>query len=106
MEVAQNNMPASCWGGKFLAQPADSDPLETNEWWWPWAFCRELKHGNVATIMETISRRLWDTLGRNVDMGLTGKLGAVHPSMAVSASSRGPVLASSQRALSGERTVG
>ncbi|XP_007531693.2 complex I assembly factor ACAD9, mitochondrial isoform X2 [Erinaceus europaeus] len=46
---------------------------------------KELKHGNVATIMETISRRLWDTLGRNVDMGLTGKLGAVHPSMADSA---------------------
>lgn len=46
---------------------------------------KELKQGNVTTIMETISRRLWDSLGRSVDMGLTGKLGAVHPSMADSA---------------------
>ncbi|XP_058422358.1 complex I assembly factor ACAD9, mitochondrial [Diceros bicornis minor] len=46
----------------------------------------ELKRGNVTTIMETIGRRLRDSLGRTVDLGLTGKLGAVHPSVADSAS--------------------
>ncbi|XP_037379802.1 complex I assembly factor ACAD9, mitochondrial [Talpa occidentalis] len=47
---------------------------------------KELKQGNVATVMETVGRRLRDTLGRSVDMGLTGKLGAVHPSVGDSAS--------------------
>ncbi|KAB1264627.1 Acyl-CoA dehydrogenase family member 9; mitochondrial, partial [Camelus dromedarius] len=42
----------------------------------------ELKQGNVTTVMETIGRRLQDSLGRGVDLGLTGKLGAVHPSVA------------------------
>lgn len=50
----------------------------------PWAFCSELKRGNVTTVLETIGRRLRDSLGRTVDLGLTGKLGAVHPSVAVS----------------------
>lgn len=43
---------------------------------------KELKRGNVTTIMETISQRLRDSLGRTVDLGLTGKLGVVHPSLA------------------------
>ncbi|XP_016013367.1 complex I assembly factor ACAD9, mitochondrial isoform X1 [Rousettus aegyptiacus] len=47
---------------------------------------RELKRGNVTTILETVGRRLRDSLGRTVDLGLTGKLGAVHPSVAESAS--------------------
>lgn len=50
----------------------------------PWASCRELKQGNVNTIIQTVSRRLQDSLGRTVDLGLTGKLGAVHPSVGVS----------------------
>lgn len=54
-----------------------------------WVLCRQLKQGNVTTIMETVSRRVRDSLGRTVDLGLTGKLGAVHPSMEVSGSSQG-----------------
>ncbi|XP_060017021.1 complex I assembly factor ACAD9, mitochondrial isoform X1 [Lagenorhynchus albirostris] len=46
---------------------------------------KQLKQGNVTTIMETVSRRVRDSLGRTVDLGLTGKLGAVHPSMEDSA---------------------
>ncbi|XP_011362778.1 acyl-CoA dehydrogenase family member 9, mitochondrial [Pteropus vampyrus] len=46
----------------------------------------ELKRGNVTTILETVGRRLRDSMGRTVDLGLTGKLGAVHPSVAESAS--------------------
>ncbi|XP_044108837.1 complex I assembly factor ACAD9, mitochondrial [Neovison vison] len=45
----------------------------------------ELKRGNVTTVIETVGRRLRDSLGRTVDLGLTGKLGAVHPSVADSA---------------------
>lgn len=50
----------------------------------PWAFCSELKRGNVTTVLETVGRRLRDSLGRTVDLGLTGNLGVVHPSVAVS----------------------
>ncbi|XP_022377092.1 acyl-CoA dehydrogenase family member 9, mitochondrial [Enhydra lutris kenyoni] len=46
---------------------------------------KELKRGNVTTVIETVGRRLRDSLGRTVDLGLTGKLGAVHPSVADSA---------------------
>ncbi|MBZ3887612.1 Acyl-CoA dehydrogenase family member 9, mitochondrial [Sciurus carolinensis] len=46
----------------------------------------ELKRGNVSTIVETVGRRLRDSLRRTVDLGLTGDLGAVHPSLAESAS--------------------
>nr|XP_017531429.2 complex I assembly factor ACAD9, mitochondrial isoform X1 [Manis javanica] len=46
---------------------------------------KELKQGNVNTIIQTVSRRLQDSLGRTVDLGLTGKLGAVHPSVGDSA---------------------
>lgn len=48
------------------------------------AFCSELKRGNVTTVLETVGRRLRDSLGRTVDLGLTGDLGVVHPSVAVS----------------------
>ncbi|XP_034853968.1 complex I assembly factor ACAD9, mitochondrial isoform X2 [Mirounga leonina] len=47
---------------------------------------KELKRGNMTTIIETVGQRLRDSLGRTVDLGLTGKLGAVHPSVADSAS--------------------
>lgn len=60
----------------------------------PWALCSELKQGNVTTILETVGRRLRDSLGRTVDLGLTGKLGAVHPSVAVSEPSRSILLIS------------
>lgn len=43
---------------------------------------KELKRGNMTTIMETVGQRLRDSLGRTVDLGLTGKLGVVHPSLA------------------------
>lgn len=49
-----------------------------------WAFCSELKRGNVTTVLETVGQRLRDSLGRTVDLGLTGNLGVVHPSVAVS----------------------
>ncbi|KAM5333349.1 complex I assembly factor ACAD9, mitochondrial isoform 1-T1 [Glossophaga mutica] len=45
----------------------------------------ELKRGNVTTVMDTVGRRLRDSLGRTVDLGLTGNLGAVHPSVVDSA---------------------
>ncbi|XP_006870535.1 PREDICTED: acyl-CoA dehydrogenase family member 9, mitochondrial [Chrysochloris asiatica] len=47
---------------------------------------KELKQGNVSTIMETVGRKLRDSLSRSVDLGLTGKLGVVHPSLQDSAS--------------------
>ncbi|XP_070261972.1 complex I assembly factor ACAD9, mitochondrial isoform X2 [Myotis yumanensis] len=42
----------------------------------------ELKRGNVTTVLETVGRRLRDSFGRTVDLGLTGNLGVVHPSVA------------------------
>ncbi|XP_037658862.1 complex I assembly factor ACAD9, mitochondrial isoform X2 [Choloepus didactylus] len=45
----------------------------------------ELKRGNVSTVLETVGRRLRDSMGQTVDLGLTGKLGVVHPSLADSA---------------------
>ncbi|KAK2492996.1 hypothetical protein MC885_016658 [Smutsia gigantea] len=46
---------------------------------------KELKQGNMNTIIQTVGQRLRDSLGRTVDLGLTGKLGAVHPSVGDSA---------------------
>ncbi|XP_008064677.1 acyl-CoA dehydrogenase family member 9, mitochondrial [Carlito syrichta] len=46
---------------------------------------KEFKQGSVTTVMETLGRRLRDSLGRTVDLGLTGDLGVVHPSLADSA---------------------
>ncbi|XP_012368023.1 acyl-CoA dehydrogenase family member 9, mitochondrial [Octodon degus] len=40
---------------------------------------KELKGGSMAVIIKTLSQRLWDTLGRTVDLGLMGSSGAVHP---------------------------
>lgn len=45
----------------------------------------ELKRGSVRVIMETVGQRLRDSLGQTVDMGLTGQLGLVHPSLEDSA---------------------
>ncbi|XP_036099263.1 complex I assembly factor ACAD9, mitochondrial isoform X2 [Molossus molossus] len=47
---------------------------------------KELKQGRVTTVLETVGQRLRDSFGRTVDLGLTGNLGAVHPSVADSAS--------------------
>lgn len=44
---------------------------------------RELKQGKVTTVLETVGQRLRDTLGRKVDLGLTGKISLVHPSLEV-----------------------
>ncbi|KAH0517104.1 Acyl-CoA dehydrogenase family member 9, mitochondrial [Microtus ochrogaster] len=46
---------------------------------------KELKRGNVTTVLETIGRRLRDSLSRTVDLGLTSKPGVVHPSLGDSA---------------------
>ncbi|XP_003410003.2 complex I assembly factor ACAD9, mitochondrial isoform X1 [Loxodonta africana] len=46
---------------------------------------KEIKRGNVNMIVETIGRRLRDSLSRTVDLGLTGKDGVVHPSLEDSA---------------------
>ncbi|XP_062970462.1 complex I assembly factor ACAD9, mitochondrial isoform X2 [Cynocephalus volans] len=46
---------------------------------------RELKRGRVITVMEAVSQRIRDSLGRTVDLGLTGNLGVVHPSLKDSA---------------------
>lgn len=40
--------------------------------------------------METVGQRLRDSLGQTVDMGLTGQLGLVHPSLEVSDLSHDP----------------
>lgn len=45
----------------------------------------ELKRGDVTTIMETVGRRIRDSLSRTVDLGLRGDLGVVHPSLGESA---------------------
>ncbi|XP_010636281.1 complex I assembly factor ACAD9, mitochondrial isoform X2 [Fukomys damarensis] len=42
---------------------------------------KELKESRVAIAMETMARRLWDTVGRTVDLGLTDDPGVVHPSL-------------------------
>ncbi|XP_005387168.1 PREDICTED: acyl-CoA dehydrogenase family member 9, mitochondrial-like isoform X2 [Chinchilla lanigera] len=46
---------------------------------------KELKGGSVAVVMQTTSRRLWDILGRSVDLGLMDNSGVVHPSLGDSA---------------------
>uniref|UniRef100_A0A8C5KPL2 Complex I assembly factor ACAD9, mitochondrial n=1 Tax=Jaculus jaculus TaxID=51337 RepID=A0A8C5KPL2_JACJA len=40
-----------------------------------------LKQGNVNTVMETIGRKLRESLSRTVDLGLTSNLGIVHRSL-------------------------
>ncbi|XP_038204241.1 complex I assembly factor ACAD9, mitochondrial [Arvicola amphibius] len=46
---------------------------------------KELKSGNVITVMETIGQKLRDSLSRTVDLGLSGKPAVVHPSLGDSA---------------------
>nr|XP_012806252.2 complex I assembly factor ACAD9, mitochondrial [Jaculus jaculus] len=41
----------------------------------------QLKQGNVNTVMETIGRKLRESLSRTVDLGLTSNLGIVHRSL-------------------------
>ncbi|XP_038596755.1 complex I assembly factor ACAD9, mitochondrial isoform X2 [Tachyglossus aculeatus] len=41
----------------------------------------EMKQGNVTVALEEIGRKLRDSLGRTVDLGLTGKNGVVHPTL-------------------------
>ncbi|XP_033612000.1 complex I assembly factor ACAD9, mitochondrial [Fukomys damarensis] len=45
----------------------------------------KLKQGNVGIAMEIVGQKLRDSLGQTVDMGLTGQLGLVHPSLEDSA---------------------
>ncbi|ELW62354.1 Acyl-CoA dehydrogenase family member 9, mitochondrial [Tupaia chinensis] len=46
----------------------------------------QLRRGKVTAVMETISQRLRDSLGRTMDLGLAGDLGIIHPSLVDSAS--------------------
>lgn len=46
---------------------------------------KALKSGNVTTVMETIGRKLRDSLGRTVDLGLSSNIAVVHPSLGDSA---------------------
>lgn len=47
---------------------------------------RAIKKGNVGVALGEFLTRLQDTLGRKVDLGLTGDRGVVHPSLQVRAS--------------------
>ncbi|XP_004870495.1 acyl-CoA dehydrogenase family member 9, mitochondrial-like isoform X1 [Heterocephalus glaber] len=42
---------------------------------------KNLKEGRLAIALETITQRMWDTLGRTVDLGLMDDPGVVHPSL-------------------------
>uniref|UniRef100_A0A3B4DHE7 Complex I assembly factor ACAD9, mitochondrial n=1 Tax=Pygocentrus nattereri TaxID=42514 RepID=A0A3B4DHE7_PYGNA len=44
-----------------------------------------MKKGNVGVVFEILGKKLKGSLGRNVDFGLTGKDGVVHPSLTESA---------------------
>uniref|UniRef100_A0AAR2J7C6 Complex I assembly factor ACAD9, mitochondrial n=1 Tax=Pygocentrus nattereri TaxID=42514 RepID=A0AAR2J7C6_PYGNA len=46
---------------------------------------KEMKKGNVGVVFEILGKKLKGSLGRNVDFGLTGKDGVVHPSLTESA---------------------
>ncbi|XP_026999778.2 complex I assembly factor ACAD9, mitochondrial [Tachysurus fulvidraco] len=46
---------------------------------------KQMKKGNVSVVVEILSKKLKDSLGRTVDFGLTGKDGVVHPSLTESA---------------------
>ncbi|XP_029456675.1 acyl-CoA dehydrogenase family member 9, mitochondrial [Rhinatrema bivittatum] len=45
---------------------------------------KEIKKGNVGIAVELALKKLRDSLGRKVDLGLTGKDGVVHPSLEIS----------------------
>lgn len=46
---------------------------------------KELKKGGVGIAMEMLTKKLRDSFKRNIDLGLTGKDGVVHPSLEDSA---------------------
>ncbi|CAH2313264.1 acyl- dehydrogenase family member 9, mitochondrial [Pelobates cultripes] len=46
---------------------------------------KEMKKGNVGIVLEMLSKKLRDSFGRSVNLGLTGKDGVVHPSLEESA---------------------
>ncbi|OCT58095.1 hypothetical protein XELAEV_18002590mg [Xenopus laevis] len=46
---------------------------------------KEMKKGNVGVAMELFFKKLRDSMGRNVNLGLTGNEGVVHPSLEESA---------------------
>ncbi|XP_040215291.1 complex I assembly factor ACAD9, mitochondrial [Rana temporaria] len=46
---------------------------------------KELKKGSVGVAIEMFTKKLWDSFKRNIDLGLTGKDGVVHPSLEESA---------------------
>lgn len=45
---------------------------------------RDMKKGNMGVVIDVLGSRLRQSLGRPKDLGLTGKDGLVHPSLAVS----------------------
>ncbi|TMS18811.1 Acyl-CoA dehydrogenase family member 9, mitochondrial [Larimichthys crocea] len=46
---------------------------------------KEMKKGNIGTVFSMVGKKLKDTFRSSVDLGLTGKDGVVHPSLAESA---------------------
>ncbi|KAG5835686.1 complex I assembly factor ACAD9, mitochondrial [Anguilla anguilla] len=46
---------------------------------------KEMKKGNIGVALEMFGKKLRDSVGRKVDLGLTGKDGVVHPSLTDSA---------------------
>ncbi|XP_070758177.1 complex I assembly factor ACAD9, mitochondrial [Enoplosus armatus] len=46
---------------------------------------KEMKKGNIGLALSMVGKKLKNSLGGSVDLGLTGKDGVVHPSMAESA---------------------
>lgn len=42
-----------------------------------------MKKGNIGTVFSMVGKKLKDTFRSSVDLGLTGKDGVVHPSLAV-----------------------
>lgn len=57
----------------------------------PCSPCREMKRGNVGLALGMAGRKIRSSLGASVDLGLTGKDGAVHPSLTVRLPEDAPV---------------
>lgn len=45
--------------------------------------CREMKKGNIGVALGMVGKKLKNSFGGSVDLGLTGKDGVVHPSLTV-----------------------
>lgn len=45
--------------------------------------CREMKKGNIGLALGMFGKKLRNSFGGSVDLGLTGKDGVVHPSLTV-----------------------